>query len=212
MKNDARQLFLPREIHALARENHANLDLRLFASKVISLEMNIPASPDTVGRVASLHLHPEEPGAMMQTAQQIEVIEAKGILNEPRYFGRKSRGSSEPSKRQITLMEREQIAEHAATLGLESIPAGAVRSNIETTGIHLVSLIGKEVQIGEAVLLLYGARDPCEKMDAICQGLRELMMNNRQGVLAQVIRSGKIQVEDRISVRATSEMETDATA
>jgi MOSC domain-containing protein YiiM len=41
-------------------------------------------------------------------------------------------------------------------------------------------------------------------MDAICQGLRELMMNNRQGVLAQVIRSGKIQVGDRIRVRGAT--------
>ncbi len=141
---------------------------------------------------------------MMQSAQKIEVIEAKGILNEPRYFGRKSRNGGEPSKRQITLMEREQIAEHAATLGLESIPAGAVRSNIETTGIDLVSFIGKEVEIGEAILSLCAPRDPCEQMDAICQGLRELMMNNRQGVLAQVIRSGKIQVGDQIRVRGAT--------
>src|SRR5262249_19896643 len=104
--------------------------------------MNIPASPNTTGRVASLHLHPQEPGAVMQTAQQIEVIEAKGLQNEPRYFGRKSRDTGQPSKRQVTLMEREQISEHAATLSLEAIPPGAVRSNIETTGIDLVSLIG----------------------------------------------------------------------
>jgi MOSC domain-containing protein YiiM len=166
--------------------------------------MNIPNSADTVGRVASLHLHPHEPGAVMQATQQIEVIEAKGILNEPRYFERKSRDTGQPSKRQITLMEREQISEHAATLGLEAIAPGAVRSNIETTGIDLVSLIGKEVEIGEAILLLYGARDPCAQMDAICQGLRELMVNNRQGVLAQVIRSGKIQVGDGIRVRGAT--------
>jgi len=85
-----------------------------------------------------------------------------------------------------------------------------VRSNIETSGIGLVSLIGKEVEIGEAILLLYGPRDPCEQMDAICQGLRELMMNNRQGVLAQVIRSGKIQIGDRISVRTVRLPEPDA--
>src|SRR5258705_13436976 len=109
-------------------------------------------------------------------------------------------------------MEREQIAEHAAALGLEFIPPGAVRSNIETTGIDLVSLIGKEIEIGEAILLLYGPRDPCAKMDAICEGLRELMLNNRQGVLAQVIRSGKIQSGDRISVRAEKRLEGDATA
>src|SRR5262249_42876869 len=115
--------------------------------------MNFPNSADTVGRVASLHLHPNEPGAVMQTTQQIEVVEAKGIQNEPRYFGRTSRDTGQPNKRQITLMERELISEHAATLGLEAISPGAVRSNIETTGIDLVSLIGKEVEIGEAILL-----------------------------------------------------------
>jgi MOSC domain-containing protein YiiM len=87
-----------------------------------------------------------------------------------------------------------------------------VRSNIETTGIDLVSLIGKEIEIGEAILSLYAPRDPCAQMDAICQGLRNLMMNNRQGVLAQVIRSGKIHVGDRIRVRAVSRPEADADA
>jgi MOSC domain-containing protein YiiM len=169
--------------------------------------MNVPPSTGLVGRVASLHLHPQEPGAVMHNVQEVDVIESNGILTEPRYFGRKSRDTGEPSKRQITLIEREQIAEHAASLGLESIAPGAVRSNIETTGIDLVSLIGKEVEIGEAILLLYGPRDPCAKMDAICQGLRELMMNNKQGVLAQVVRSGKIRIGDRISVRATKRLE-----
>ena len=35
------------------------------------------------------------------------------------------------------------------------------------------------------------------------QGLRELMLNNRQGVLAQVLRSGNIQVGDAITERKT---------
>jgi MOSC domain-containing protein YiiM len=127
------------------------------------------------------------------------VIEAKGISGEPRYFDRKSRQDGQPSKRQVTVIEREQIAQHAAALGLASIPPGAVRSNIETSGINLISLIGKEIQIGDAVLLLYAPRDPCEQMDAICQGLRELMLENKQGVLAQVLRSGKIRTGDTIT-------------
>jgi MOSC domain-containing protein YiiM len=98
----------------------------------------------------------------------------------------------------VTLIEREQIAEHATTLGLEIIPSGAVRSNIETTGINLIALIGREVQIGTAKLLLYAPRDPCEKMDAICQGLREQMMNNRQGVLAEVVVGGIVRIGDEV--------------
>jgi len=115
-----------------------------------------------------------------------------------------SRDSGKPSRRQLSLIEREQIAEHAAALGLQTIAPGAVRSNIETEGIDLVSLVGNELEIGEAVILLYSPRDPCGKMDAICQGLRELMMNNRQGVMAQVVRSGRISVGDKITVRTPS--------
>src|SRR6266478_117406 len=166
--------------------------------------MNTDATLSRDGRVASLHLHPLKAGDPLQSVEVIEVIEARGILDEPRYFGRLSRQTGQLSKRQVTLIEREQIGQHAGALGLSSIPPGAVRSNIETLGINLVALIGFEIEIGEAVLSLYAPRDPCSKMDAICQGLRELMTENRQGVLATVVRSGKIRVGDSIKLRQAS--------
>ena len=150
------------------------------------------------GRVASLHLHPEKAGDPLRTVEQIEVVAQKGILGNPRKFGVISRATGQPSKRQVTLSEREQIAEHAVALGLQTIPPGAVRSNIETLGINLIELIGREIQLGEAILLFYEARTPCEKMDRICAGLRALMENDKQGVLAQVIRSGTIRVGDAV--------------
>jgi MOSC domain-containing protein YiiM len=165
--------------------------------------MNTDRSPAPSGRLASLHLHPEEPGAPLRSVSEIEVVAAMGIRGEPRYFGRKSRETGEPSRRQVSLIEREQISEHAAALGLAKILPGAVRANIETTGINLVALTGQEIVLGEAVLLVNAPRDPCAKMDAICQGLRELMMNQRQGVLAVVVRSGKIRVGDSIKPRGS---------
>ena len=98
----------------------------------------------------------------------------------------------------MSLTEREQIAEHAAALGLLAVAPRAVRSNIEMAGINLIALLGREIEIGEAVLRLYAPRDPCAKMDAICQGLRARMMDQRQGVLAEVIRTGTVRVGDRI--------------
>jgi MOSC domain-containing protein YiiM len=151
-----------------------------------------------IGRVASLHLHPERPGGPLQNVDAVELVEAKGIRDDTRYFGRLSRETGKPARRQVTLIEREQIAEHAAGLGLAAIEPGAVRSNVETTGIDLIALVGKEVTIGEAVLFLYAPRDPCEKMDAICKGLRERMLNNRQGILAEVRRSGRVRIGDEI--------------
>jgi MOSC domain-containing protein YiiM len=69
---------------------------------------------------------------------------------------------------------------------------------VETTGIDLNPLIGRQIQAGDAILLLCEARTPCQKMDEICKGLRGLMENRRQGVLAQVIRDGTIRVGDPI--------------
>jgi len=158
--------------------------------------------PNGIGRVASLHLHPESPGGPFRTVEAIHVVEAKGIEGNPRYFGRKNR-EGQPGKRQVTLIEREQIAGHAAALNRDAIAPGLVRSNIETTGIDLIALIGKQVEIGEAILSFYAPRDPCEKMDAVCQGLRERMLGNRQGVLAQVIKSGAIRVGDAIQVKTS---------
>ncbi|MGO8931244.1 MAG: MOSC domain-containing protein [Limisphaerales bacterium] len=163
--------------------------------------MNVGCSPAPLGLVVSLHLHPAESGRPLQSVETVEVVEGKGTAGDARYFGRLSRDTSQPSRRQVTLIEREQIAEHAAGLGLPAIAPGAVRSNIETAGINLIALVGCEIEIGEAVLRLYAPRDPCAKMDAICQGLRARMMNQRQGVLAEVVRSGRVRIGDRIVMR-----------
>jgi MOSC domain-containing protein YiiM len=164
-------------------------------------------SSASIGRVASLHLHPSGPGAPLESVEAVELVEARGIQGDARYFGRLSRDTGKPARRQVTLMEREQITEHAAALGLDSIAPGAVRSNVETTGIDLVALVGQEVAIGGAVLYVFAPRDPCEKMDAICKGLRDRMLQNRQGVLAEIRRSGMVRIGDAIQLRPQSASE-----
>src|ERR1035441_821642 len=114
--------------------------------------MNDAPSPAPLGHVASLHLHPVVSGAPLQSVESIEVVEGKGIAGDARYFGKLSRDTGQPTRRQVPLIEREQIAEHATALGLPVIVPGAVRSNIETSGTNLIPLLGKEVEIGEARL------------------------------------------------------------
>ena len=111
--------------------------------------------------------------------EMVRVVAGQGVEGDPRYFRRGSR-------RQVTLIEREQIAAHAAVLGLPDFAPGAVRSNIETTGIDLIALLGQRVEVGEAVLDFHEPRTPCRQMDDLAAGLRELMTERRQGVLAQV--------------------------
>lgn len=165
--------------------------------------MNTAPCLAPLGHVVSLHLHPAKSGVPLQGVEAFEVVEGKGVARDARYFGRLSRDTGQPSRRQVSLIEREQIAEHATALGLPAIAPGAVRSNIETAGINLIALLGREVEIGDAVLRLYAPRDPYAKMDAICQGLRARMMDRRQGVLAEAVRSGKVCVGDAIRLRDT---------
>jgi len=94
-----------------------------------------------------------------------------------------------------------QIAAHAAALGLQTIAPGAGRANIETVGIDLQDLVGREVEIGEAVLFCYERANRVRRWMNICQGLRELMQEGRQGVLAEVVKSGKIRPGDIICAR-----------
>ena len=157
--------------------------------------------PVAGGTVASLHIHPAEPGAGLQAMEALTLVAGKGIAEDRRYFDRTSKHTGKPNRRQVSLIEREQIAEHAATLGLQSIAPGAVRANIETTRVDLHSLLGQDVEVGEVILRFHSPRTPCPKMDALCSGLRELMRNNRQGVLAEVVRSGTIRVGDLIRSR-----------
>jgi MOSC domain-containing protein YiiM len=165
--------------------------------------MNPLPSPALPGRVISLHLHPPEPGTPLQSVDAIEVVSGKGIAGDTRYFERRNQTTGEPSRRHISLIEREQVAEHAAALSLEKIHPGAVRANIETSGINLTGLVGQHVQVGEALLHFYEPRTGCKKMDAICMGLRELTANNRLGVMAEIVRSGKIRVGDSIQPAPT---------
>src|ERR1051326_5587793 len=103
-----------------------------------------------LGRVASLHVHPPVAGEPFLDVAAFNLVAEKGIVEDKRYFGRVNYGK--PAKRQVILIEREIINQHAAALGAKLNP-GDVRSNIETTGIDLIALIGHQVRIGEAILL-----------------------------------------------------------
>jgi MOSC domain-containing protein YiiM len=163
------------------------------------LKIQLPAA-GTKGTVASLHIHPRVSGEPLSEVPEFNLVEEKGITEDKRYFGRLNYGK--PAKRQVTLIEREVIDRHAAALGADFDP-GQVRSNIETTGIDLISLLGQEVQIGEATLLFVEPRTPCHKMDELAPGLRELMENSRQGIFAGVLKSGRVRPGDTIQPAPT---------
>jgi len=152
------------------------------------------------GRIASFHLHPGERGAPLTSTDVIELEAERGIRGDARYFGRRSRSTGGPTKRQVTLIEREILQRHADALGLAAIAPGIARSNIETEGIDLSASVGRRLRLGTAVLEVVEPREPCEKMEAIAPGLRALMTPPCQGVIARVIESGTAKIGDAVEL------------
>ena len=149
--------------------------------------------PMLFGSIASLHLHPDVSGDLMVNVKSFELIADVGIKKNG---GNRNYGNN--GRRQVSLIEREQLSEHAIDLSIPYFSPGQVRANIETEGINLVELIGSNISIGKTKLQIIEARTPCDKMDKIFPGLRKKMGNEKQGVLAEVIESGIIQEGDKI--------------
>lgn len=145
----------------------------------------------------------------MKDASSMTLISGKGILGNTRYYDIINKRTGKPNLNHVSLIEREQIADHVHNTSLEQIYPGLVRSNIETTNIDLISLIGRYVSIGDtAVLYFYRARTPCWKMDIISNGLQKSMKFNRQGVIAEIIISGDIKIGDVVQPISNEEINT----
>lgn len=145
-----------------------------------------------------MFLHPETAGAPMRPVPEGELLAGRGLSDDPRYATR-APDSGASLRRQLTLMAQEEMTAHAAGLGLTELPSGSVRANIETSGIVWRDWVGQRLRVGDALIEVQELRTPCAKMDAVAPGLRAAMGNGRQGVIAAVLRSGRVRRGDSIA-------------
>ena len=122
---------------------------------------------------------------------QATAISGKGLEGD--------RSCSERNMRQVLFMDNE-------TLDKLELKPGQIKENITTTGLDLskveagqVFFIGDQ-ELGERVTMeIVGPCEPCQKMDAIRPGLREII-DGQRGMLAIVLNGGAIKVGDTICV------------
>ncbi len=153
------------------------------------------------GRVESLHLHPLESGQPMISVDHMILIANKGIMGNVRYYDTLNKISGKPNMNHLSLLEREQISDYLRYIDLNEILPGWLRSNIETSGVDLMNLVGFNVKIGNtAIVNFYKSRVPCKQMDLIHPHLQKLMKKDKQGVIAKIIISGEITVGDIIQI------------
>ena len=97
------------------------------------------------------------------------------------------------SPRQVLLIEGE-------TLDALHLPPGAVKENITTRNIALMSLSRNQLlSVGEVRLQITSACKPCNRLEELRPGLRATL-EGRRGMLARVVRGGLIRLGDSIEL------------
>ncbi|GMR11803.1 MAG: MOSC domain-containing protein [Anaerolineae bacterium] len=119
---------------------------------------------------------------MMEVAA-VTAISGKGLVGDAS-LGRRSR--------QVLLVDIEILNE-------EGLDPGDVRENVTLEGLELSGLTPQhELMIGEVLLELTGACEPCSKLDDLRPGLSS-DIQGRRGVLARVVRGGELKLGDPVS-------------
>jgi MOSC domain-containing protein YiiM len=151
----------------------------------------------TSGRLAGIARH-AQPKGPMETLDHVAVTTSEGVHGD----FRGGLASSKPSRRrQVSLIEAECVT---AAMG----EAGAVldwsdcRRNLLVQGLRIPREEGIRVQVGASLVLeITGECDPCERMDALHEGLRAAMTPDwRGGFLGRVVADGEIAVGDAIRI------------
>lgn len=148
-----------------------------------------------MGRIAGIARHAFSK-APMETIDRARVTLEGGVAGDFR-GGMKGK----PHKRQVSLMEAGDWATAMHLVG-HNIPWEQRRANLLVEGLDLPQVAGTRLRIGADVLLEVTVEtDPCERMNALAEGLRAALTPDwRGGICTMVIAPGEIAVGDEIRI------------
>ena len=141
------------------------------------------------GSVVSMSVRPER-------AKPVRVIDSVNALENKGLEGDRSKGGS----RQVTFIQQEHLSAVASFLGKTELDFTLTRRNILVNGINLLSLKGKQFQIGTAVFEYSGECHPCSRMEEALGKGGYNAMRGHGGITARVINSGSLKVTDAVEV------------
>jgi len=149
------------------------------------------------GTLAGIARH-AEPKGRMETLDHVAVTTAEGVHGD----FRGARASMKPDrKRQVSLIESDGVRAAIAEAGAP-VEWSDCRRNLLVDGLRIPRTPGTRVQIGDTLVVeITDECDPCERMDALHDGLRAALTPDwRAGFLARVIEDGEIAIGDEIRI------------
>lgn len=154
------------------------------------------------GTLQAIYLRPARglPCTIVQTA---EAVAQKGLIGDRSHAGISN--NKDASKRQVTLIQAEHIAVISALIG-KPVDAATLKRNLVVSNINLMAAKSlfkdqpMQLTIGEVILQVTGPCEPCSKTETALGHGGYNAMRGHGGMTAKIIKSGKIQVGDRITI------------
>lgn len=147
-----------------------------------------------IGRIEWIGIRPvrREP---LVSLPEVEVVTDKHLSGD---HARPKPGG----KRQVTLIQHEHLAAVGGFLGLDApVEPGRLRRNLVVSGLNLLALKNRQVQLGEEVILeITGECHPCSRMEEELGPGGYNAMRGHGGLTARILRGGQIRVGDAVRV------------
>ncbi|WP_151087989.1 MOSC domain-containing protein [Hymenobacter baengnokdamensis] len=151
------------------------------------------------GRLEWIGLRPARRAALEAVAEA-EVITDRHLAGD--HASPKAGG-----KRQITLIQHEHLAAVAGFLGLPGpLAPGRLRRNLVISGLNLLALKGRQIQLGNEVILdITGECHPCSRMEEELGAGGYNAMRGHGGLTAHIAQGGRLRVGDAVLVLPAAE-------
>jgi MOSC domain-containing protein YiiM len=148
------------------------------------------------GNVEAIYIAEEQSGAM-SPIDEVTALPGQGLEGD-RYFNKSGTFSKKNDPgRDLTLIEREAIEAAEAKYDVD-LSKGAPRRNIQTRGVPLNHLVGKQFMIGNVRVKGVKLCEPCGHLESLTQeGVRQALIH-RGGLRVDIIEGGSIKVGDQI--------------
>lgn len=144
-----------------------------------------------MGSVKSIVIRPEKKGE----PKRVEAVHIRVTGIEGDHFVRPE------TRREVTLVAADALAEVAAAVGFEGDVHAACRRNICVDSFPEGDMVGKRVALGEDVLLEITCYcTPCKRMDENLGMGAVSAFDQKAGWGAIVLREGEVKVGDRFEV------------
>lgn len=148
--------------------------------------------------VVAIYLAPEQ-GAPTKAVSEVAAAPEQGLAGDRKFID--SPDSQQPSNRQITLIESEEIDAFNDTFAA-GMSAGEFRRQLVTQGVRLNDLVDREFMVGHVRLRGTMLCEPCQYLADMTTSDLLPGLVGRGGLCAQILTSGTIRAGDVILIDA----------